>query len=123
MVAYVQPHFLINTKELAPSSNLDLPITKCKGTRSNVVHNISYSTANLNSSFVCFTTALPTISIPKSFVEAMQHPAWCRAIEHEMSALYKQKTWDLVHSHANYAIVGYHWVYSVNINLMILLND
>ena len=73
---------------LSPVSYLDLPIALCKGTRQCTQHPIAHhvSPASLSPSYQSFALAVLTESIPKSYIEALQVPAWKAAMDVEYAA-------------------------------------
>ena len=80
-----------------PLSDLDLPIALRKGKRTctyPISSCVSYD--QLSSSSRCFVTALDSISIPKTVIEALSHPDWRAAMEEEMMALDTNGTWELM---------------------------
>ena len=71
-----------------PVSDLDLPIALRKGTRQCTQYPIAHhvSPARLSPSYQSFALAVLTESIPKSYIEALQVPAWKAAMDAEYAA-------------------------------------
>ncbi|KAK8936281.1 hypothetical protein KSP39_PZI013961 [Platanthera zijinensis] len=53
---------------------------------------------------------------PETFKAAAINPIWCKAMEEEMEAIEKNRTWELVHKPVNKNIIGLKWVYKVKYN-------
>lgn len=53
---------------------------------------------------------------PKSVQEALKSKDWVSAMEEEISALYKNNTWDLVPYSSSYNVVGNKWVFKIKLN-------
>ncbi|KAL0419427.1 UNVERIFIED_CONTAM: Retrovirus-related Pol polyprotein from transposon RE2 [Sesamum radiatum] len=88
----------------------DLPIALWKGKRSCTAHPLanSLSFQNLSPNYRAFSVSLSSVSIPNTYCEALQHPAWKMAMDDEMSALISKGTWELVEVPPNADIVdGY----------------
>ncbi|KAL5568480.1 hypothetical protein UlMin_025055 [Ulmus minor] len=60
-----------------------------------------------------FLISLNTISIPTTISEALSNENWKQAMNVEMEALEKNKTWDLVNLHAGKKSVGCKWVFNL----------
>jgi hypothetical protein len=43
-----------------------------------------------------FITSISKEQEPSNFVEAIKNPKWCKAMQEELSALEKNKTWEIV---------------------------
>ena len=71
-----------------PASDLDLPIALRKGTRQCTQYPIAHhvSPARLSPSYQSLALAVLTESIPKSYIEALQVPAWKAAMDVEYAA-------------------------------------
>ncbi|KAM0990119.1 hypothetical protein ACFX2C_008681 [Malus domestica] len=57
-----------------------------------------------------------SITEPQSFKVVVQSPEWIQAMDDEMAALVKQKTWRLVHLPPNKNLVGCKWIYKIKSN-------
>ena len=79
-----------------PVSDLDLPIALRKGTRQCTQYPIAHhvSPARLSPSYQSFALAVITESIPKSYIEALQVPAWKAAMDVEYA---HPATWPQCH--------------------------
>ena len=97
---------------------LDLPIAHRKGIRSCTSHPISQfvSYDHLSPSFRAFSVSLSSVTVPKSYQEALSHPGWRSAMEEEMRALSLNHTWDLVPQPSGAHIVGCRWVFVIKHN-------
>ena len=101
-----------------PASDLDLPIALRKGTRQCTQHPIAHyvSPARLSPSYQSFALAVLTESIPKSYIEALQVPAWKAAMDVEYAAFLQRETWTLVPRPTDANVVSCKWVYSLKYN-------
>ena len=103
---------------LPPVSDLDLPIALRKGTRQCTQHPIAHhvSPARLSPLYQSFALAVLTESTPKSYVEALQVPAWKAAMDVEYAAFIQRETWTLVPRPTAANVVSCKWVYSLKYN-------
>lgn len=62
---------------------------------------------------VVFNTSLLNTDVPKSHIQALQHPGWLHAMQDEMKALQQNHTWSPTDLPAGKKAVGCKWVYSV----------
>ena len=101
-----------------PVSDLDLPIALRKGTRQCTQYHIAHhvSPACLSPSYQSFAIAVLTESIPKSYIEALQVPAWKAAMDVEYAAFIQRETWTLVPRPIDANVVSCKWVYSLKYN-------
>ena len=98
--------------------DLDLPIALRKGTRKSTKRPLyplsNYlSFKNFSPTHKTFLVNLNTISIPTTLSEALSNEKWKQAMNIEMEALNKNKTWELVPLPAGKRPVGCKWVYTV----------
>ena len=96
----------------------DLPIAIRKGIREcpnrplyPLTHFLSFK--KILPSHRAFLVSLNTISIPTTVSEALTNEKWKQAMNVEMEALEKNKTWELVKLPARKKLVGCKWVYIV----------
>ena len=96
----------------------DLPIAIRKGTREctkypqyPISHFVSLE--KFSSSHRSFLISLNTISIPTTLSEALSSENWKQAMNLEMEALEKNKTWDLVDLPTGKRPVGCKWVFTI----------
>ena len=101
-----------------PVSDLDLPIALRKGTRQCTQYPIAHhvSPARLSPSYQSFALAVLTESIPKSYIEALQVPAWKAAMDVEYAAFIQRETWTLVSRPIDANVVSCKWVYLLKYN-------
>ena len=101
-----------------PVCDLDLPIALRKGTRQCTQHPIAHhvSPSRLSPHYQTFALAVLTESIPKSYVEALQVPAWKAAMDVEYAAFIQRETWTLVPRPTDANVVSCKWVYSLKYN-------
>ena len=101
-----------------PVSDLDLPIALRKGTRQCTQYPIAHhvSPARLSPSYRSLALAVLTESIPKSYIEALQVPAWKAAMDVEYAAFIQWETWTLVPRPIDANVVSCKWVYSLKYN-------
>ena len=97
------------------TSDLDLPIAFRRNKRSTTVHLIFHfvSYDHLIPFFHQFALSLSFVSVPRSYKEALDNPAWKVAINEEMVAFLSRGTWDLVDPPIGSDIVGYRWMFIV----------
>lgn len=87
--------------------HLDLPIAQRRAIRSNagklpdwygfehdIANFVSYS--NISPAYKAFIASLQSVSVPNDWRTTKQDPRWKGAMMEELSALQKNKTWDLV---------------------------
>ena len=101
-----------------PVSDLDLPIALRKGTRQCTQYPLAHhvSPARLSPFYQSFALAVLTESIPKSYIEALQVPAWKEAMDVEYAAFIQRDTWTLVPRPIDANVVSCKWVYSLKYN-------
>jgi hypothetical protein len=75
---------------------------------------LSYS--RLSPAYRAFVASLQTVPIPRDWRCAKQDPKWKAAMEEEMHALQKNKTWELVPLPKGKRAVGCKWVFTVKQN-------
>ncbi|KAL8155975.1 hypothetical protein AgCh_001144 [Apium graveolens] len=66
------------------------------------------------SSHFLFLSHQSTITEPACYLEASKHPLWISAMQKEIDALQKNKTWDLVPLPQGKKPIGSKWVYKIN---------
>lgn len=97
----------------------DIPIAIRKGIRTCTKRPPLYplsnyvSIQNVSPTFKTFIVNLNTITIPTTLSEALSNEKWKQAMDVEMEALRKNKTWSLVELPAGKRAVGCKWVYIV----------
>ena len=98
--------------------DLDLPIASRKGVRSCIKHHMSnYVSYNkLSPTFLAFTSQLSSVEIPKNVQEALRVPEWKKAIEEEMRALEKNRTWETTGLPKGKKTVGCKWIFIIKYN-------
>ncbi|RVW23388.1 Retrovirus-related Pol polyprotein from transposon TNT 1-94 [Vitis vinifera] len=109
----------VQVQDLNPNSeNEDLPIAVRKGIREctnrppyPLTHFLSFK--KFSPSHRAFFVSLNTISIPTIVSEALTNEKWKQAMNVEMKALEKNKTWELVKLPAGKKPEGCKWVYTV----------
>ena len=82
-----------------PPSNLNLPISLWKGTRSTSnpsPHYVTLSYHHLSPSLYTRLSLMSSLSIPHSTGEAFSHLEWRHTMIDKMCALQRSGTWDLV---------------------------
>ena len=101
-----------------PLSDLDLPIALRKGTRQCTQYPIAHhvSPTRLSPSYQSFALVVLTESIPKSYIEALQVPAWKAAMDAEYAAFIQRETWTLVPRPLDANVISCKWVYSLKYN-------
>ncbi|KAJ9671119.1 hypothetical protein PVL29_027218 [Vitis rotundifolia] len=102
-----------------PSSDLDLPISLRKGRRQckstySIANFVSYD--HLSSSSSVFVASIDSISIPKTVIEALNHPGWKNAMLEEIHALEDNHSWKLIELPQGKKVVGCKWVFAVKVN-------
>ncbi|KAJ0834657.1 putative RNA-directed DNA polymerase [Helianthus annuus] len=82
---------------------------------SNVKYDINkvVSYACLNADALCFISSLNKTIEPSSYSEASKDPKWIEAMNVEMEALLRNKTWELVDLPVNRKPIGCKWIYKV----------
>lgn len=58
-------------------------------------------------------THLSTTELPKTITQALKSPMWGKAMDSEMDALLKNKTWQLVPPSSSKNIVGTKWIFRI----------
>ena len=94
---------------------LSPPIAKRKGVRACTLHPISHfvSYKKLSPRFQNFVANLDNETLPNSIHEALQHPRWKEAVNEEIKALQKNKTWELAHLPPDKHPVGCKWIFNI----------
>ena len=92
----------------APPSNLNIPISlrKCKRFCTDHLNSHFVSYDCLNPFFHQFFLSLSSVSIPRSYDEAILVTAWKKAMDKEMDALASRGTWDLISPPKGIVVVG-----------------
>ncbi|KAE8672566.1 G patch domain-containing protein TGH [Hibiscus syriacus] len=93
----------------------DFPIAIRKGVRKCTAHPINKYVAygKLQSNFRAFTASINSVKIPRNVTEAFQSPEWKHAVEEEIKALQKNKTWSLTDLPEGKRAVGCRWIFTV----------
>ncbi|GMI89878.1 hypothetical protein HRI_002657100 [Hibiscus trionum] len=102
--------------DMNSNSDFEFPIAIRKGKRTCTTKHPSYlfmTYNNLSPNHRTFLTSLNNIVIPKTVAEALDNENWKKAMQEEMDALEKNKTWDLVKLPGDKKTVGCRWVYTV----------
>ena len=96
-------------------NDLNWPIALRKGVRSCTNHPIYnfVSYKNLSPSYKAFISSLDQVQVPNSVHEAIQIPEWKAAILEEISALEKNKTWELSELPSGKRAVGCKWIFTI----------
>jgi hypothetical protein len=99
-------------------NDTSLPIAQRKGVRSCTHHPVSnfVSYQHISSSYRSFVSKLSSVFVPRNLQEALSDPKWRTAMQEEMEALYKNKTWDLVKLSSEKKVVGCKWVFTIKHN-------
>jgi len=129
-----------HSSDLSPSSgnvppnleHVEIPLAQRRDTRSNfgkppvrygfehpstdhdIANFLSYS--RLSPAYRAFIASLQTVPIPKDWKCAKQDHKWKAAMEEEIHALQKNKTWELVSLPKGKRVVGCKWVFTVKQN-------
>ncbi|RVW96204.1 Retrovirus-related Pol polyprotein from transposon RE1 [Vitis vinifera] len=98
--------------------NLDLPITVRKGTRectNQPLYPLSHyvSLKHLSPAHKNFIVSLNTTIIPNTVSEALKKREWKDAMREEISALEKNKTWEIVERPKGKNIVDCKWIFTL----------
>ena len=110
--------FVFENLEAQMDQNLDLPIALRKGTRACTQQPL-YPLSNFLSfekfspTHKTFLTNLNSTHTPSSVSEALSNMKWKQAMDVEMEALSKNRTWELVTLPIGKKTVGCKWVYTV----------
>lgn len=108
------PHHQSSTSSEDPIP-ADLPIALRKGTRSCTRYPLEnvVSLSHLAPHYRSFVSSMSSLSIPKTYLQALSSPGWKSAMDEEMAALYKNNTWDLTALPPGKQTVGCRWVYAI----------
>ena len=95
-----------------PFYDLDVPIVLRKCKQSFTDHPISYFIFydRLNFSFRQFVIFLSTVSIPRSYEDAILVPAWKQTMNEEIDTLVSRETRELVSAPTCAVVVSCRWV-------------
>ncbi|KAL5577658.1 hypothetical protein UlMin_019357 [Ulmus minor] len=112
------PSLAPNTGTKVTSHSSDLPIAVRKGTREctkKPLYPISNFVAfdKFSPSHKSFLVSLNTIPIPTVLSEALSNEKWRQAMQVEMEALEKNRTWEIVDLPKEKKLVGCKWVFTV----------
>ncbi|KAJ3668810.1 hypothetical protein LUZ61_022792 [Rhynchospora tenuis] len=112
------------TGDMNPLSSSYTPITLRRTSRSNAGHPpdrygfphdiaqfVSYS--NISHVHGAFIASLDSVTLPKCWQVAKKDPKWKAAMQEELGALDKNKTWELVSLPPGKKAVGCRWVFAV----------
>ena len=72
---------------------------------------ISYS--NISATLRAFITSLDSVTLPKCWQVAKEDPKWKAAMQEELGALEKNKTWEIVSLPPGKKAVGCKWVFTI----------
>lgn len=101
------------------TNDLDVPIVLRNGVRSctqcPIFNFVGYN--HLSDSVQAVVANLSSIEIPNSIHEALSIPKWKKAVEEEIRALNRNKTWQIGEKPKDKSIVGYKWMLSVKYKL------
>ena len=61
-------------------------------------------------------TNLDSVSVPRSYQEAISHHKWKNAIKEELSALQQNNTWTIIPRPSYGSIIGSKWIFTVKMN-------
>ena len=86
-----------------------------KGVRSCTQHPIHnyFSYKGLSPNFRTFLSNISKVQVPRTILEAFQHPKWKKVILEEMKALKKNETWEITKLPPEKHHVGCKWVFTV----------
>ena len=110
--------FVAEISEVQMNQNLHLPIALRKGTRTCTQQSL-YSLSSFlffkkfSPTHKTFLTNLNTTPTPSSVSEALSDRKWKQAMDVEMEALNKNKTWELATLPTGKKPVGCKWVYTI----------
>ena len=90
------------------------PNAEIKGSKYPIANHVS--TKRLSEPLKAFIHKLSSCHIPCGVDEALTDPKWSQAIQEEMKALQKNKTWDLVSLPKGKRTVGCKWVFFIKHN-------
>ncbi|KAK8921057.1 hypothetical protein KSP39_PZI020242 [Platanthera zijinensis] len=98
--------------------DLHIPLARLIGKKGSTNHPIANYIRydHLSQAHQAFISSLSFIVIPKIWQEAVKIPEWKTAMEEELRALDKNKTWQLVSLPPGKRTVGSRWVYTVKQN-------
>ncbi|WVZ87161.1 hypothetical protein U9M48_033847 [Paspalum notatum var. saurae] len=82
--------------------------------KNDIANYVSYE--SVSSTYRAFIASLQSVSIPRDWKEAKQDLKWKEAMLEELTALEKNKTWDLVPFPVGKKVVNCKWVYTVKQN-------
>ncbi|CAL9017436.1 unnamed protein product [Prunus brigantina] len=71
------------------------------------------STHHLSKSYASYLCQLSSVCVPTKLQDALSNPKWMDAMNVEMDALNKNKTWDLVPLPRGKKVVGCRWVFTL----------
>lgn len=77
------------------------------------MHSTSYSQLHFSPNFRIFISNINKVQVPRTILEAFQHPKWKEAILEEMKVLKKNGTWEITKLTPEKHLVGYKWVFTV----------
>ena len=94
---------------------LDMPIAWRKGVRTCTQHPIGnfISYDKLSPTFRAFTSSITEIQIPQNIQEAFKNPKWKAAVDEEIQALEKNRTWEITDLPRGKKPVGCKWIFKV----------
>lgn len=106
---------MTKSTSISKDLNLDQLIALRKGVRSCAQHPMSnfVSYQALSPHFRRFSFTLSSITVPRNVSEVMKQPQWRNAMDEQMKALERNKTWEIVDLLKGKKLVGCRWVFIV----------
>ncbi|RVW43806.1 Retrovirus-related Pol polyprotein from transposon RE1 [Vitis vinifera] len=98
-----------------PISDLDIPTTIRKRVRNCTKYPIAkyLSYQRLSGKYRTFTSNISHLFIPRTIQEALRHSEWGSAVQEEMNALLKNRTWEIVDLPKEKKTVKCKWAFTI----------